>query len=962
MNILKHITILLIALLSYGCSDKLSVTEKPEPIRGVWLTNVASEALFSKENIKKAVQLCKESGINTIYTVTWNRGYTQYPSRLMKDNFGVSIDPRFEGRDPLQELIDAAHAEDIKVVAWFEFGFSHKYKEEGNSNFLNDRPSWIAINQSGEPVQKNGFYWMNALNPDVQQFMIDMIIEVVSNYDVDGIQGDDRLPAMPSTAGYDHYTTDLYKQEHMGKYPPENYKDEEWVQWRCNQLTKFIGKLYREVKRVNESVTVSMAPSIYPWSKYEYLQDWPTWVNEGYLDHIAPQVYRYTVEAYQKTLKENVLKYIAPNKREILTPGVLLNISGYEPSDSLIDRFIQINRENGLEGEVFFYYEGLKQHPKLFNRYRNSYEVTHDVIVIGGGASGTAAGVQSARTGASTLIIEEHEWLGGMLTSAGVSCVDGNHKLPSGLFGEFKDSLIARYGTAEALKTGWVSHTNFEPQVGDQIFQNMVSREPLVNATFNTTVKDIRKDKDIWIIKVDKDGEEIVYRSKVLIDATELGDVAAAIGVKYDIGMDSKTISGEDIAPDSCNNIIQDLTYVLTLKDFGKDMTIDKPYGYDPSLFYCSTKSDRCVNPKPNQAAWPKESMITYGKLPNGSYMINWPIDGNDYYTNTIEMDPKDREIEFAKAKNFSLCFLYYMQTELGFNSFGLADNIYPTEDNLPMIPYHRESRRISGEVRLDLNHISKPYNQKDKLYRTGIAVGDYPIDHHHYRYSEWSTLPKLHFYPVPSYSVPLGTLFPKGHDNLIVAEKSISVTNIVNGTTRLQPVVIQIGQAAGASAALIAIENRDFSVREVQKELLKHGGYILPYLDVKKDDPNFLTYQKVGATGLLRGVGMNVGWENQTWLHVDSILTGKEMAEGFKDFTGSSLDLEISDKVTIFEALNTISKIAQLERCDIAETSIYKDRDINSNITRGEYATLLDLMIDPFYIKDINYRGEFIK
>ena len=68
-----------------------------------------------------------------------------------------------------------------------------------------------------------------------------------------------------------------------------------------------------------------------------------------------------------------------------------------------------------------------------------------DVLVIGGGASGTTAGVKSARFGANTMIVEEFDWLGGMLTSAGVSAIDGNNKLPGGLWCEFRDSLALRY-------------------------------------------------------------------------------------------------------------------------------------------------------------------------------------------------------------------------------------------------------------------------------------------------------------------------------------------------------------------------------------------------------------------------------------------------------------------------------------------------------------------------------------
>jgi predicted flavoprotein YhiN len=50
---------------------------------------------------------------------------------------------------------------------------------------------------------------------------------------------------------------------------------------------------------------------------------------------------------------------------------------------------------------------------------------------VGGGASGTAAGISAGRLGTKTLIIEPTPWLGGMLTSAGVSAIDGNHQLPS---------------------------------------------------------------------------------------------------------------------------------------------------------------------------------------------------------------------------------------------------------------------------------------------------------------------------------------------------------------------------------------------------------------------------------------------------------------------------------------------------------------------------------------------------
>lgn len=99
------------------------------------------------------------------------------------------------------------------------------------------------------------------------------------------------------------------------------------------------------------------------------------------------------------------------------------------------------------------------------------------MLIIGGTASGISAGIQSARMGVNTVVVESTPWLGGMLTSAGVGAFDGNHQLPSGLFGEFREQLYRTYGGPDKVSTGWVSNTLFEPHVGDSIFKIMASKE-----------------------------------------------------------------------------------------------------------------------------------------------------------------------------------------------------------------------------------------------------------------------------------------------------------------------------------------------------------------------------------------------------------------------------------------------------------------------------------------------------
>ena len=188
----------------------------------------------------------------------------------------------------------------------------------------------------------------------------------------------------------------------------------------------------------------------------------------------------------------------------------------------------------------------------------------YDVIIVGGGAGGTSAAIQSARNGAKTLLIEKTNWLGGMLTSAGVSAIDGNYNLPSGFWGEFKDSLVSHYGDLESLKTGWVSNVLFEPKVGNEILKSIAKNEKNLKILFSSSVSSVFQPKDDYynfIVNSSKGH----FSSKVLIDATELGDILPMINEDYDIGMDNIEMYDEDIAPKLKNDIIQDLTYVCLL-------------------------------------------------------------------------------------------------------------------------------------------------------------------------------------------------------------------------------------------------------------------------------------------------------------------------------------------------------------------------------------------------------------
>ena len=607
-------------------------------------------------------------------------------------------------------------------------------------------------------------------------------------------------------------------------------------------------------------------------------------------------------------------------------------------------------------------------------------EVRTDVLVVGGGASGVCAAVQAARMGVKTVVLEEGPWIGGMLTSAGVSCVDGNYNLRGGLFGEFADSLAVRYGGWDALKTGWVSNINFEPQVGQEILTNIAAGcGEFLDVRRQVRVLEVSKEDGKWhVLAADLRGRERIYVAEVLIDGTELGDIARMCGVDYRIGMDSSSETGESIAPEEANDVIQDLTYVAFLKDYGPeaDMTIPEPEGYDPTLFYNCAVNPRNTVSETGQTIWPAEMMITYGRTPGGRYMINWPIYGNDHYVNTIDMTPQERAEAYKAAKNFTLCFVHFIQTGLGMKNLGIADDVFPTEDGLALMPYHRESRRIAGEAFLTVDAVAKPYDYKCPYYRTGIAVGDYAVDHHHFRHPDWKSLPDLHFYPVPSFNVPAGVMIPAQEDvdNLIVAEKSVSVSNLINGATRLQPVVMQIGQAAGAMAAQ-AVQNeipvRTVSIRTLQEELLDAGCYIMPFLDLDPDDEHFDELQRIGATGVMRGEGRNVGWSNQTWFRAGDPLLAEELY--LDEFFSHRTMPEVSGTITVGELMSYARAVCDSLGYEVLVTpNTFDDKRIweafdlsdyrpERPATRLEAAVVIDNLVSPFDYFEVDFHGNLI-
>ncbi|MBW4695701.1 MAG: FAD-dependent oxidoreductase [Lyngbya sp. HA4199-MV5] len=498
-----------------------------------------------------------------------------------------------------------------------------------------------------------------------------------------------------------------------------------------------------------------------------------------------------------------------------------------------------------------------------------------DVLVVGGGTGGTAAAIQAARRGAKTILVSEFSWLGGMLTSAGVSAPDGNEllALQTGLWGAFLRELRQRQ--PEGLDHGWVSFFTYDPRVGAQIFADWVAALPNLQWIIGQTPEAVLWEGDHMIgVRF----QEFTIHAKVTIDGTELGDVLALGDVPYRWGWELQAEFDEPSAPVSTNQLtqrypVQAPTWVVVMQDYGEGETapeIPTPLIDDPDRFL---------------GAWDNyggDRFLNYGRLPGNRFMINWPIHGNDYGEEIERLLSAEKRGEFLQeARWHTQSFARFIQQQLG-RRYGLAEGVFPGGDRgqgiengeigggaYALHPYYRESRRLRGltTVReqdiLPVSHgcvaplpivVSGQGCTQAENVCDAIALGNYANDHH-YPSGDITLKPKSmrwggRWTGTP-FIIPYRSLVPRDTDGFLACEKNISVSHMANGATRLQPLVLGIGQAAGMAAALCVEQGcqpRALNVRSLQEALLSDAiapAAVIPLLNLCPHDPDWLYWQR---------------------------------------------------------------------------------------------------------------------
>ncbi|MEH1855349.1 MAG: glycoside hydrolase family 10 protein [Nostoc sp.] len=325
-----------------------------QEIRGVWMTSNDFDTLKSRDKVHDAVSQLRRLNFNTIYPVIWNSGYVMYPSALAQ-RAGIQpfVSRGSDGHDILADLIIQAHRKGLLVIPWFEFGFMAPPTSELALNY----PDWFTQKRDGTQTSISAageVMWLNPFHPQVQQFITNLVLEAITQYDADGIQFDDHT-SLPYEFGYDNYTVALYTKE-TNNAPPNNPQDEDWVKWRADKITAFMVQLNQAVKQRKPQTIFSISPNYYDFAYKFQLQDWLIWMRQNIVDELIVQVYRPNLQSFIANISRPEIQ----EAQQIIPTGIgiMTGLRNNPVPMQQIESQVRAAQERGL-GVTFFYYESL---------------------------------------------------------------------------------------------------------------------------------------------------------------------------------------------------------------------------------------------------------------------------------------------------------------------------------------------------------------------------------------------------------------------------------------------------------------------------------------------------------------------------------------------------------------------------------------------------------------------------
>ncbi|MDX2091551.1 MAG: FAD-dependent oxidoreductase [Kofleriaceae bacterium] len=476
-----------------------------------------------------------------------------------------------------------------------------------------------------------------------------------------------------------------------------------------------------------------------------------------------------------------------------------------------------------------------------------------DILVVGAGLGGVAAALAAARLEMHVILTEETDWIGGQLTTQavppdehpwieGTGCTATYQRLRRAIRDYYRRNYPllpdARFDPQLNPGLGRVSPLCHEPRVA--LFAMYELLAPYLSAgciAIKLRWKPIQAHVDGDRVRAvtfrDAAGAEHTITAAYILDATELGDLLELANVEHVIGAESQAQTGEPHAlagkPDPLDQQAVTACFAMDYHP-DEDFTIERPADYD---FWRGYRADFWPGPQlgwvfvdpvtldvRRQAVFEepgREDLWTFrrilyrdhfppSKIESDITLVNWPQ--NDYWLGPlVGVSPRERAANERGARQLSLSFLYWMQTEaprhdggLGYRGLRMRNDIVGTHDGTAKHVYVRESRRIQAERTVLEQHVAVEARGELKgaeQFLDSVGIGSYRIDLH--PSTRGRTYVDLSSWP---FQIPLGALIPVRVENLLPAAKNLGVTHITNGCYRLHPVEWNIGEAAGALAA----------------------------------------------------------------------------------------------------------------------------------------------------------------
>jgi uncharacterized lipoprotein YddW (UPF0748 family) len=341
---------------------------QPE-IRSMWLDRGTIVQAKSELELAKVFDRMAAAGINTVFFETVNASYPIYPSRIAPEQ-----NPLTRGWDPLKAAVKLAHERNMELHAWvWAFAAAnqrHNLILNQPLNYLGPvlsrHPNWAMTDRDGDFFDHSAGYkkaFLDPANPEVQSYLLALVDEIATHYDIDGIQLDYirypfQNPKVNQTFGYSPASRQLFK-DMTGvdpvKISPSHPLWDQWTGFRIRQVDSFVAAISQQLKQKRPDLTLSVA--VFPIAQRERLfrlqQNWEEWGRNGWVDMIVLMTYALDTDNLEEMTLPLFNQSVAG--QTLLLPGLrLLKV----PDSVTVDQ-VQLLRNMPTGGYALFAAENL---------------------------------------------------------------------------------------------------------------------------------------------------------------------------------------------------------------------------------------------------------------------------------------------------------------------------------------------------------------------------------------------------------------------------------------------------------------------------------------------------------------------------------------------------------------------------------------------------------------------------